>query len=504
MDLNVKTITAENSNWIANSQILIEGNLSLPAELEAIETLLEVSGTSEITDIHIEENKIYLSGTAYFKILYMDVHGEFSGFDADSEFSQELDFSGAAPDTKVLAWSSLGDISYSPTDGRNLSIKAVAEVDIYAAGNQQYQILDGQNHEKYTQIKEKELTLSQIGCMNSSKTYISTQLRVPQSMPAVKHILSERGYAILRKIVVEDGHAAIEGELKIFIIYESTDKNAPLQHFEETIPFSEIIKDDALRSGSKVFGIANLETLATQPDTQDPDVLNISATIGLYLVSRRHERVQVIEDLFDEKKDVNLSYEAIDACDISEGECMKKILRLSAEIPASAPDISRILFSSAYPRILSSHEEGGVLSMDGIMSILLCYTTTQSGIQSLKLQIPFETELSYEKKTPEAELFIRCFGEYAISEGSGREIEIKCCMDLCVWEVELHHTSAVRAATFSTPETKKQNGIIIYYADGHETLWDIAKKFKVNTEHIHNVPSDGNIQKGQKLILISR
>lgn len=146
--------------------------------------------------------------------------------------------------------------------------------------------------------------------------------------------------------MVEDGRAAVEGDLKVFIIYESTDKNAPLQYFEETLSFGEVVRDDALRAGSKVFCIANLETLATEPDAEDMDILNISAAIGLCLIGRRHETVRIIEDLYDEKKDVQLDYTSIGACNISEGECMKKILRLSAEIPASAPEVSRILFSS--------------------------------------------------------------------------------------------------------------------------------------------------------------
>ena len=97
MNLNVKTITAENSRWIAGSQILVEGVLGIPGELEPIETILEVSGTSEITESRIEEGKILLRGIAYFKVLYLNTEGEFSGFDAESPFSQTLDFTDALP-----------------------------------------------------------------------------------------------------------------------------------------------------------------------------------------------------------------------------------------------------------------------------------------------------------------------------------------------------------------------------------------------------------------------
>ena len=47
-------------------------------------------------------------------------------------------------------------------------------------------------------------------------------------------------------------------------------------------------------------------------------------------------------------------------------------------------------------------------------------------------------------------------------------------------------------------------GIIIYYADGKETLWDVAKKFRVAPDTIRNATPEDTIVKGQKLILISR
>ena len=294
--------------------------------------------------------------------------------------------------------------------------------------------------------------------------------------------MTELFYLLDKPYKAENTDEELKADLKVFIIYESTDKNAPLQYFEETLSFGEVVRADALRAGSKVFCIANLETLATEPDAEDMDILNISAAIGLCLIGRRHETVRIIEDLYDEKKDVQLDYTSIGACNISEGECMKKILRLSAEIPASAPEVSRILFSSAYPTILSSEEENGVLSMDGIMTLMLCYTTSQAGIRSLKLQIPFETEISYEKRLSDSELLIRCFGEYALCEGSGRELEIKCCLDLCIWEVETQQAQAVCSATFSEMSAPKQCGIIVYYADGKETLWDVVKKFRVSPD----------------------
>lgn len=504
MDLNSKTITAEHSQWTRDLQVLVEGSLSLPEGMTPIQSLLEVSGTNEITETTLENGKLSLSGVAYFKILYLDAEGGFSGFDAESEFSRTVELPDAPDEAQVLAWGTFSDISAEQSDPSHIAIHSVIDVDIYHGANAQYSLLDIPADDPGLHAKQQACRLATLSCVRAAKTYVQAQVRVPQSMPAVKRILSERGYAMLRKVTVEEGRAAAEGELRIFLIYESMDKNAPLQTFEETLPFGDVLHDDALRADSQVFCLANLETLASEIDAQDGDLIRISAAIGLHWIGRAFSETSVVTDLFDERHETQLSHTALCGCLLSEGTCLKKILRLSAEIPAGSPEVSRILFSSAYPSILSAHAEGGVLHLEGAIHLLLCYTTAQAGIHSTALLLPFETELSYPQALDGAALFFQSFCEYTLAEGSGREIELKCCLDLCAWECASQEVSAVSAASLSPLAEPKPCGILVYYPDGTESRWDIAKKFKVDPAEIAHAEDDGPLPRGKKLLLLSR
>lgn len=478
MDLNSKTITAEHSQWTRDLQVLVEGSLSLPEGMTPIQSLLEVSGTNEITETTLENGKLSLSGVAYFKILYLDAEGGFSGFDAESEFSRTVELPDAPDEAQVLAWGTFSDISAEQSDPSHIAIHSVIDVDIYHGANAQYSLLDIPADDPGLHAKQQACRLATLSCVRAAKTYVQAQVRVPQSMPAVKRILSERGYAMLRKVTVEEGRAAAEGELRIFLIYESMDKNAPLQTFEET--------------------------LASEIDAQDGDLIRISAAIGLHWIGRAFSETSVVTDLFDERHETQLSHTALCGCLLSEGTCLKKILRLSAEIPAGSPEVSRILFSSAYPSILSAHAEGGVLHLEGAIHLLLCYTTAQAGIHSTALLLPFETELSYPQALDGAALFFQSFCEYTLAEGSGREIELKCCLDLCAWECASQEVSAVSAASLSPLAEPKPCGILVYYPDGTESRWDIAKKFKVDPAEIAHAEGDGPLPRGKKLLLLSR
>ena len=504
MQFNTHTVTTEQSFHIPDIQIPVEGTIPLPEGIAPIQTVLDIAGTAEVSEVSVCDGKLYLEGVAHFKILYLDAHNEFTGFDAETEFSHLHDLEYTDQLVQTLAWCRLGELNHTVTDGHSVYIQCLVEAETLFSCNRSYPVLDPGTQDRFLQHRTADVTLSRLGCMRTGKTCLSTQVRVPQSLPAVKRVLSEHGYAILHKIVPEEGHAALEGELRLFIVYESTDKNAPLQYLEETLPFSDIIADDALQAHSKVFAIAGLESVATQPDTQNTDILNISAVIHLCLSCHHTHQESIVEDLYHEQQDIRLDRVAFHSDSISDAVCTKKVLRLSAELPSDTPEVSRVLFARAYPRILNAHQQDGTAMMEGILTVTLCYTTMQSGIRSTQLQLPFETEVAYTALDPSAALQVYAFGAYTVAEGSGKELELKACLDLCIHEARSQTVYAVQDAALEAPAARKQTGIFIYYADGKESLWDIAKKFKINRQIISTLPETDVPPQGHKLILVSR
>ena len=91
-----------------------------------------------------------------------------------------------------------------------------------------------------------------------------------------------------------------------------------------------------------------------------------------------------------------------------------------------------------------------------------------------------------------------------MAEGSGRELEIKYCLDICMWEVNVDKVSAISGADFTPLQDQKESGVVVYYANGSESLWDIAKKFKVKKDVIGDIPDDAYVEKGKRLVLIRR
>ena len=195
---------------------------------------------------------------------------------------------------------------------------------------------------------------------------------------------------------------------------------------------------------------------------------------------------------------------ALHACCPSMREGQKKMIRLEAEVPESAPEVSRVLFAAAVPKATRAQAERDRARIFGKLAVNLCYTTADAGMKSTSMVLPYETELSLPGLRPDMELQVVANVEYTTAEGSGRELDLKCCLDFCILEMSTAKVRAVCDAQPSPLAQPKQSGAIVYYADGGETLWDIAKRFKVGSELLKDADADAVIPREERLIFVRK
>jgi len=125
MQFNTHTVTTEQSFHIPDIQIPVEGTIPLPEGIAPIQTVLDIAGTAEVSEVSVCDGKLYLEGVAHFKILYLDAHNEFTGFDAETEFSHLHDLEYTDQLVQTLAWCRLGELNHTVTDGHSVYIQCL-------------------------------------------------------------------------------------------------------------------------------------------------------------------------------------------------------------------------------------------------------------------------------------------------------------------------------------------------------------------------------------------
>ena len=144
-------------------------------------------------------------------------------------------------------------------------------------------------------------------------------------------------------------------------------------------------------------------------------------------------------------------------------------------VPDSAPEVARVLYSCAMPEILSvtpGRKPGGRGGRDALSALL--YYGGCGHQEPAASSVPFTTDLSLPGVGENSDVHVEAFAEYAVVEGSGRELEARCCMEICAYETVCTSFRAVADAEMGAELPGAAPGIVVYFAGGGESLWDIA------------------------------
>ena len=504
MNIAKREITAEKSEWLPGAKAVVEGVVKLPEVLEEISSVLEVAGQAELVECTAEEGKLALAGILRLTVLYMDRKGSIDSFDTDTHFNHSVNAPNVTLGMQAVGAIYLRDVAFKMVDSQTVSIKANLSMDLLVSKPWQTEIVDAELLGRDLEVKCQQMQIPSLLSAKSVKAYAKAEIRVPQSMPPVKRVLLARGYAVSKQVNREMDKVIVEGEIRVFVVYLSTDKNAPLQYLSETVPFGEIISQPECPEDAKIHVACQLEQLLVDQQEENEDMLDVSAVVGLVSCCYGSREVRFVEDLYSREKKCTLERTPMELSCVNGLESQKKVVRLGVEVPPSAPEVARVLYTDACPEIVEVRPEKDRVSIDGIMRFLLCYTTADAGVKSLKVDVPFETEVGLPDVDENTQVQMRGFVEYAQAEGSGRELEVKCCLDLNANQQHSEKCQAVSDVELGEEIAERQPGLLVYYADGGETLWDIAKRFKVGQETLKNLNAElvEPVPKGAKIMLL--
>ena len=503
MDILKQTVTTGNSIWERGKEVVVEGSIKLPDTFPPIASVVGVSGTAEAEQPEVSDGKVLITGRLCLSILYVDQDGEFVPFDSETHFTHSMAVDGIADYMAVYCQVFTGDVEFHLTDSSTISLRTWLHLDITALANKEDDILAWD-----TGLKDVETSLATdafpyVRSSKSVRSYLKNDLRIPQNMPPAQSVLFVRAYAVVKSTNTEADKVVVEGDLRVILVYLSADKNAPLQCLSETFPFGEIVSMADCAPGDRIYASAQLEQLSASLMEDDGDLVSISATLELECAAFGSKNLSFVQDLYSTTHQVALSSRPIGSSVLTTLGCLKRFVRLGMTVPEGAPQVSRPLFACGSVELTAVKQSAGRVTAEGIIHLQLCYTTAEMGIQCIHTSLPFDTDATPEDLKDGQKVFLRAFLENANVEGTGRELEVKCSLELFAAAADGKGSMAVAAAEIGDPLPDVQPRIIVYYADGTETVWDLAKKFAVKQSAITlGDEMDGLIPQGTKITLI--
>ncbi len=281
-----------------------------------------------------------------------------------------------------------------------------------------------------------------------------------------------------------DGKAVVTGTVTIDAYHTSGLPGRPLVYTRHTMPYEQQVTlsgalGTALAAQTTVKDVAVLSQ-----ETEDGGRL-MRAEIQLVTAIRAVEdqEMTALRDAFTTEGDaLELQARQVVFRSGTVNETAAESGRTVMTLPEGSPRVKTPLLAFVRPVLVSAERQKDKLAVDGVLDMTLIYQTDDSDVPvSVRQEEAFHTVFSTQA-LPDDDLTLTA-AQVESSAVTGDRVELKYILRLHADGVRKGEAAlVVDAAAAPAPEIGK--GIILYYLQPGETVWDLAKRCRVPLDDI--------------------
>ncbi|MBQ9988204.1 MAG: DUF3794 domain-containing protein [Clostridia bacterium] len=485
------------------SQTVIEGEVSLPVGRPEMVRVLMVRGRAETGSVESLDQRAMTDGTLTLSVCYLDQNDRIISFESASTFKHTADVPGAQAGMRGTAQADVSAIEVSMLDGRRLNVQAV--IDIY------FDITDEVDLHTLTApeegalcVKTQTLCVERRAARAVSAAEVSDSVEIAPHLPAAVQVLDCRGQAHVQQAFSENELLCIEGELVLTITYTGDSTEDPVSQCFARLPFSEMLPAPGAERGQRVQALCKVRDLYARVE-EDGRHIAVEAVCGLELVADHPLLISAVTDAYAIGKEtaVTTKHVRLTRCAAMGGGT--RALQETVPIDRGG-EVARVQAVFASPSCVKASAGEGCLVMETVFTGQMIYLDRDGQVQSCEFQWPARLEEEMEGVTPNLIVQARIWAEQVQVMPTGEGLDVRVLANWSAQALSCTEQSVVEQIVVTDREQTLPSGIVVYFASGQETMWDIAKQYGVRLCQVQAVNPEAQdpLTKGQKLILLRR
>lgn len=483
---NLITINTFNTEQI--KEVFAEGEFTLADYMPPIMRIIRSEAKVLPKSKSIRNERLCVNGNTEFTVLYLSEDGKLCSNVQLLPFSFTGDFAASEKNFYEI----FPTISYLNTRAlspQKLYLKATVELRVSHSEKIEFSAMLPDSGDGI-HTHRTELDTFETVCLGHKPLKITDEIRVNGHVASViRYDISfcETEQKILTEKIVS------KADMNLKIVYATTEGN--IEVCERKIPVSQILDMNGINENT-VCGIKYSPTecrITTSDRTpEESDSLGYEITADVDAIGLSPVKHILCDDAFSEKTELTCkthSFESTVFSKISKEQTFKAALNIGI--------YERIFDISVVPVVLNSEyvKENGTVTVSGTFSCKVLYTDENGEYASEEKELPFnvslQTDTKAERATADAEIKISSFA-YVADGNTSAEIRIDFeCKGFVFCGTGVSAITETEEKELSLP--KETDGVILYYAEKNERIWDISKKYGTDPETVkqkNNITED--------------
>ena len=515
MELKKANLHMDQVKCQINTQITLEEDKNISDRNPDAERILMEKGKVLMEELRPGMDSLSMKGKLEYEVLYSSEDGSRGIYRMQGEipWEEKVRVEGMEPMDNPQVTANIEDLRSSLINSRKINTRSLINFCIKAREIKDNEILLDIESPGNVQIKKEPYSQSVIAVDKKDVFRFKEDLELPSSLPPIGEVLWK--YLELGKWEIKplEDNISIQGEVHVFILYESAEEQPQIRSYETTIPFSGNIECPGANSCmvADITPQVSFSNLSIKPDYDGEDrMIDVEMVLEIPIQLYEQKEIEQITDIYSTSMEMIPEY--------SNGKC--KIIRdkyqgrykitEGIKLPASSGKILQICHTNPQVWIEDSAMEKEGLHMDGIMHVTLMYISDDERrkYEVVKKDIPFSytmenMNLSANSRWKISPMIEQC-SAVILDENN---VEIKCmvCFDILIEEIrEKMSVGNVSCRPFDDGVVNNTPGIIVYVPAKKESIWQVGKQYFVSQESIKEINQlTGNeLEPGQKILLV--
>ena len=515
MELKKANLHMDQVKCQINTQITLEEDKNISDRNPDAARILLEKGRVVMEDVRPGTDSLSMKGKLEYEVLYSSEEGSRNLYRIQGEipWEEKVRVEGMETMDNPQVTATIEDLRSSLINSRKINTRSLINFCIKTREIKDDEILLEIENAENAQIKKEPYSQSVIVVDKKDVFRIKEDLELPSSLPPIGEVLWK--YLDLGKWEIKplEDNMGIQGEIQLFILYESAEEQPQIKSYETTIPFSGNIECPGVNScmAADITPQISFSNLSIKQDYDGEDrMLDVEMVLEIPIQIYEQREMEQITDIYSTSMEMIPEY-TNGICKLM-GDKFQARYKMTEglKLPASSGKILQICHTKPQILIEDSKIEKEGLCLDGILNVALLYITDDEHrkYEVMKKDIPFSytienMNLSSKSKWKINPMIEQC-SAVILDENN---VEVKCavCFDIMIEEIrEKISVSNVKCKPFDDDTLNNAPGMVVYIPSKKESIWQIGKRYGVSQESMKEINqlTGTEIERGQKILLV--
>ncbi len=515
MELKKENLHMDRVKCQLNTQITLEEDKNISDRNPDASAILMEKGRVIIEEIRPAKESLSLKGRMQYEVLYASEEEKEKLYQIQGEIPWEEKIRVEEMDSmdNPQVTTEMEDLRSSLINSRKINVRSLINIKIQVKEIYDREVVTDIAGADNIEIKKEPYTQSVLAVDRKDVFRIKEDLELPSSLPPIGEVIWKSLDLGKWEIKPLEDSIGIQGELRLFLLYESAEAEPQLKSYETTIPFSGNIEC----GGSNSCMVADITPSITYQNLgikQDYDgeerVLDVEMVLEIPILLYDRKEEEQVTDVYGTVCEATPEYTEITSRVLRDKYQGKVKVTKECRNPQTDRKILQICHMDSHVFLEDSRLVEDSLQMEGILAVTILFMTDdeRKPYEVLKKEIPFEYRMENMNLTPVSRWKISPMAEQqdvVILDENSMEIKCVVCFDVLVEDICTKKSlGEVRLSPFTEERIEATPGMVIYIPSQKENIWDIGKKYGVSQESVRqlNKLSGDEAEKGQKLLLV--